>query len=139
MKTIALLLGMLISSFIAKAQDSEGITISVTIENVMNSEGDILVALHSQDTFMKGLGIQNLKENAEKGEITFSFTNVQPGTYAISSLHDLNKNQQMDFEDNGMPKEDYAMSGSSSPMGPPTFEDVKFEVKEEDMELKLRF
>jgi uncharacterized protein (DUF2141 family) len=139
MKTLALILSLFISGIIANAQDTKGITLKVTIENVLSDEGQILAALHTQDTFMRGQGIQNFKLEAKTGSISFVFLNVKPGTYAISSLHDENENQRMDFHDSGMPKEKYAMSGNEMTMGPPSFKDVKFEVNDEDFELKLRF
>ena len=139
MKTLALILSLFISGIIANAQDTKGITLKVTIENVLSDEGQILAALHTQDTFMRGQGIQNFKLEAKTGSISFVFLNVKPGTYAISSLHDENENQRMDFHDSGMPKEKYAMSGNEMAMGPPSFKDVKFEVNDEDFELKLRF
>ncbi|MGB5428766.1 DUF2141 domain-containing protein [Eudoraea sp.] len=139
MKTLALILGLLISGIIANAQDAKGITIKVTIENVLSDEGQILAALHTQDTFMKGAGIQSFGAEAKTGSISFTFEDVKPGTYAISTLHDANENQRMDYQDSGMPNENYAMSGNEMIMGPPTFQDVKFEVGNEDLELKLRF
>lgn len=139
MKTLALLISLLITALIANAQDTKGVTLTVTIENVASNEGQILTVLHTQDTFMKGPGIQNFKREAKPGSISFVFEDVKPGTYAISSMHDINVNQRMDFQDNGMPKESYAMSGSEIIIGPPTFQDVKFEVDGNDLELNLRY
>jgi len=45
----------------------------------------------------------------------------------------------MDFEANGMPKESYGMSGNAMTMGPPTFNDAKFEVSNENLEFNIRF
>lgn len=139
MKTLALILGFIISGIVANAQDVQGITVKVTIENVLSDEGQILTSLHTQDTFMRGPGIQNFQSKAKTGSISFVFEDVKPGAYAISSLHDANENQRMDFQDSGMPKEHYAMSGNEMNQGPPTFQDVKFEVNGEDLELNLRF
>ena len=139
MKTLALLISLLITALIANAQDTKGVTLTVTIENVASNEGQILTVLHTRDTFMKGPGIQNFKSEAKPGSISFVFEDVKPGIYAISSMHDINENQRMDFQDNGMPKESYAMSGSEIIIGPPTFQDVKFEVDGNDLELNLRY
>jgi len=118
---------------------SEGVTVTVTLENVLNDQGEILAALHTRDSFMKGPGMDNFKTDARKGALTFSFDKVPPGTYAISVLHDMNSNQQMDFEPGGMPKEPYAMSGNDMSMGPPSFEAVQFEVGSENIHLRIRF
>ncbi len=139
MKKLGLLLGILFIGFTATAQDAEGVTITVIIENVLNENGQILAGLHTEETFMKGQGLDNYMGEASKGEVSFTFKNVKPGMYAISVMHDENGNMAMDFEDNGMPKESYGMSGSAMSMGPPTFADSKFEVADKDMELKIRF
>ena len=68
MKTLALILGLLISGIIANAQDAKGITLKVTIENVLSDEGQILAALHTQDTFMRSAGIQNFSSEKQKLE-----------------------------------------------------------------------
>lgn len=120
-------------------EPTSGVTVTVTLENVLNDQGEILAALHTADTFMKGKGIQGFEAKAQKGAITFTFEDVAPGTYAISVLHDMNSNQRMDYGPGGMPEEPYAISGSDMSMGPPSFDSSKFEVGPEDLELRLRF
>lgn len=139
MKTVALILGVFFISVTAKAQETASTTVTVTIENVMSNEGVILASLHNSDTFMKGAGLIDLTDQAKKGEMTLTFENVQPGSYAIMVLHDKNENNRMDFQANGMPKENYGMSNNEMTMGPPTFADAKFEVAGEDMALTIRF
>ena len=139
MKKLLFSIIVLAMSLTINAQNSEGITLTVVIENVLNSEGHVLSGLHNEDTFMKAEGIKTSKDKAEAGELVLTFENIQPGDYAFSVLHDKNDNNRMDFATNGMPTEDYAMSGNSMPMGPPTFADSKFTVSTEDLELRLRF
>ena len=139
MKTLALLISLLITALIANAQDTESVTLTVTIENVQSNEGQILAELHTQETFMRGPGIQQFMSNAKTGSISFVFEDVKPGTYAISTMHDINENQQMDYDYLGMPSEKYGMSNNERSMGPPTFEDAQFEVAEENLEINIRF
>lgn len=139
MKKLALLLGLFIIGFTTNAQDASGATVTVTIENVLSDGGTILAGLHTADTFMKGNGISNAMAPAKKGEITLTFENVSPGTYAIMVMHDANDNKQMDMEANGMPKESWANTGEMNLYGPPTFEGAKFEVTAEDQEFRIRF
>ena len=70
---------------------------------------------------MKSDGLIMKKDKSEKGKLTLIFENVLPGEYAISALHDANDNQRMDFQANGMPIENYAMSNNPMLMGPPNF------------------
>ena len=132
-------ISVLASILTAKAQENDGITLTVIIENVLNNDGHILSALHNEESFLKSDGLIMNREKAEKGKLTLIFENVQPGEYAVSVLHEANDNQRMDFEANGMPIENYAMSNNPMLMGPPKFDDVKFTVGTDDIESILRF
>lgn len=116
-----------------------GVTVTVTLENVLSDTGEILGGLHKEQTFMRGPGAHNYKGAATQGAQTLVFENVTPGTYAFLVLHDVNANGRMDFEASGMPTEPYAMSGESMQMGPPSFQASAFEVGTEDLHLSIRF
>lgn len=140
MKTLTLIFTLLLSVTLSNAQETEGgQTITVTIENITNNNGNVLLSLHTKDTFMKGPGIQNKESKIVDGKIEVTFENVAPGTYAIMGLHDENENKRMDFEDNGMPKESYGMSNNDMSFGPPQYEMAKFDVGIEDLEMKIKF
>jgi len=139
MKSLVLCFMMTAALGWTQQETQNGVTLTITLENVLNDQGDILAALHTQDTFMKGPGVTNYKSVAQKGQMTFTFNNVTPGTYGISVLHDLNSNQRMDYESNGMPTEPYGMSGNDMSMGPPSFDGVSFEVGAADQDIAIRF
>jgi len=139
MKKAALLLGLALIGFTTSAQDASGTTVTVTVENVLSDGGTILAGLHTADTFMKGQGVSSAMAPGTKGEVTLTFENVEPGTYAIMVMHDKNDNKQMDFDSTGMPTENYGQTGNANPFGPPVFADSKFEVSGEDQEFRIRF
>ena len=139
MKKLILTTIFAVSFMFLHAQDDAGVTVTVVLENVLNDEGNILGALHTQETFMRGEGVASFADASKAGEMSFKFENVQPGIYAVSVMQDKNGNYQMDYEPNGMPSELYAFSGNDMTMGPPVFDAVKFEVADEDVELRLRF
>ena len=138
MKKLGIILGIVFTSMVMNAQEENGVNVTVTIENVLSDEGQIIGSLHTVDTFMKGPGIQNKSVEASTGEVTLIFSDVAPGTFALMLMHDKNSNQRMDFEPTGMPKESYATSGEMS-FGPPSFEGSKFEVTDTDLEFRVRF
>lgn len=138
MKKLGLIIVALLISFTGIAQDDKGVTITVTVENVLSDGGSILGGLHTADTFLKGNGVANAMAPAKAGEVTLTFENVEPGTFAIMVMHDANDNKQMDME-NGMPKENYATSGDMNPYGPPLFSDAKFEIVDQDQDFRIRF
>ena len=138
MKTLTLIIAFVLSITFTNAQESEkGQTITVNIDKLQSESGHILISLHTEDTFMKGSGIENAKSKIVDGKVTVTFENVEAGEYAILVLHDANDNNQMDFEPNGMPKESFGASNNSMSFGPPQFTSAKFEVNNEDLEMKI--
>lgn len=114
-------------------------TIKVSVDNVLNNNGKVIFSLHNQETFMKTESLQSAESTIENNKAEVTFENVSPGTYAIMVLHDENENYRMDFDSNGMPIESYGMSNNPMSYGPPQFSDAKFEVVNEDLDIKVRF
>lgn len=140
MKTLALILSLFLTTTLCLSQDDiETYSITVKVDNALNNDGSMLIGLHNEDTFMKGKGLQNSKNEIVEGVVTVTFENVSPGNYAIMVLHDANDNGNMDFNTSGMPIESYGMSNNPMLYGPPTFSDAKFELLNEDKEIAIRF
>jgi len=137
-KNLILTFALVLTSLFGFSQDT-GITISVTIDNVKNDTGKVIMGLHTKDTFMKGQGVMSAETEIKDGKVTITFKNVEPGDYAIMALHDENGNQRMDFRENGMPLESYGMSNNVMSFGPPIYDDAKFIVEDKDLELNIRF
>lgn len=137
MKTIILLLAMFVGSFVNAQSETTG-SISVTVPNVSGTDGEVMFGLYTADSFMKTPFIGKKSEIVD-GKATVNFENVPKGEYSIIILHDKNLNGRMDFEPNGMPKEDYATSANEPLMGPPTWEDSKFAYDGKVTELEIRF
>ncbi|KAB8155219.1 DUF2141 domain-containing protein [Kordia sp. TARA_039_SRF] len=139
MKNVFLIAVFIAGLFTSNAQTTseEGVTITVTIDKVKSNKGKVLFALHTEDTFMKTKPVQSAAGEIEDNKVKVTFKNVPKGTYAITCVHDENDNGQMDFEDSGMPKEDYGISNNPMSYGPPQFDPAKFEVKDADVSLKI--
>ncbi|SDH90472.1 DUF2141 domain-containing protein [Winogradskyella thalassocola] len=138
MKKLILTFALALTSIIGFSQD-EGITITITIDNVKNDNGKVLTSLHSSETFMKGKGTMEAETEIKDGKVTITFKNVLPGEYAIMTMHDENDNKHMDFQDNGMPLESYGISNNVMSFGPPNYDDAKFKVEDKNLELTIRF
>ena len=139
MKTLVKLIVFLFTITVSNAQETAGQTITVTVDNISNTNGKVMISLHTSETFMKGPGIQNAESKIKNGTVSVTFNNVVPGTYAIMALHDENENNRMDFEDTGMPKEAFGSSNNPMNFGPPQFVDSKFEVAQEVLDIKITF
>lgn len=142
MKTLFLTAAILLSGLSLSAQSNEsnsaeGTTITVTVP-VPGYGGSLIAGLYNEDTFMKGAPLQGQVSDVNEGYASVTFTNVIPGTYAISLFHDKNDNKVMDFEPNGMPKELYGLSNNVKNYGPPQWSDAKFEVGTEPIQMEIR-
>ncbi len=141
MKAILLTLALSLTTILLKAQTtdtfvSDGISITVTVP-VTSDAGNVIFGLHNETTFMKAPLI-GLESEITDGKATVTFTNVTPGNYGIVVLHDKNKNKRMDFEENGMPLEPYGTSNNVMNYGPPQWNDAKFEVGNEPIDMEIR-
>ena len=138
MKSLLLSIAFFVLFFSSYSQNQD-LTIEITVTNAVNNNGKILFGLHTEETFMKSDGIQGAESTIENGTAKVTFNNVEPGTYAIIVLHDENNNYRMDYNENGMPAENYAMSNNPMSYGPPQFIDAKFTVADKDLDLNIRF
>ncbi|RXG28503.1 DUF2141 domain-containing protein [Leeuwenhoekiella marinoflava] len=135
MKT-TLLLFVTFISLISYSQEIS--SIKVTIENANSDDGTVGYTLYNKDNFM-GMPLKVANSEIKDGKTSVVFENIASGTYAILCYHDKNGNGKMDFETNGMPKESYGSSNNIMAMGPPQWEDCKFELKDEPISLNIRF
>lgn len=139
MRTLSLFIALILSTSLSFAQTEKGQDITVTIENISNNRGHVIIGLHTADTFMKSDGIQKAESKVKDGKVVVTFKNVTPGHYALMAMHDENDNKKMDFEANGMPLESYGLSNNPMLMGPPTFTDGKFEVTDKNVDITIKF
>ena len=138
MKTIAILFSLFLCQ-IAFAQTESG-NITVSVENLSSEEGKVYFALFNEDNFLQKAPIQGEVSEIKDGVAQITFSDVPSGTYAITAYHDKNGNKQMDFESNGMPKENYGVSNNQMNLyGPPLWEDAKFEFDGSEKALQLQF
>ncbi len=120
----------LLSQSMVMAQEQRAQSITVKINNLDNDKGFVYVSLFdSEETFLNK-GIRSVKTEIKNNSCFVVFENVPEGTYAISLFHDENSNRKLDSNFLGIPKEDYGCSNNAKGfMGPPKWEDAKFEVK----------
>lgn len=130
MNTLAkILVLLLINQTLVIAQEIKGHEITVKIENLNSNSGHIYISLYDTETSFLGKGFKSIISPIENKSCTITFKDVPNGIYAISFFHDENENKKMDTNFLGIPKEDYGCSNNAKGfMGPPKWEDAKFEV-----------
>lgn len=110
------------------ASGQSGYTLTIELQNVEVSEGTIRIALfNSQEAYENDKITKQLKVAAQKGVQTIVLKEIVGGEYVFKVHHDSNKNDEMDTNFFGIPKEGYAFSNNAKgSMGPASFEDAKF-------------
>ncbi len=124
--------------FISSSITAQNKSITATVVNVTSDSGKVGFALYNKTTFMK-TPIQSKNAKIINGKSTVVFKNLEDGEYAIVCFHDKNDNDKMDFQPNGMPKEDYGASNNVMSFGPPQYDDAKFVVTDKDVSLDIKF
>jgi uncharacterized protein (DUF2141 family) len=113
--------------FAAGTSAARAETLVITVRNIHSSDGDIHVALYnSKETFLADGGtLVSQAQAARQGEISFTFADLAPGTYAAAAYHDENRSGDFDTNFLGMPREGYGFSnGAKAGLGPPDFADA---------------
>ena len=124
--------------FVGSLLTSVNQEITVTVVNATTDNGKVSFALYDQITFMK-TPLKGASAKIIKGKSTVTFKNITQGEYSVICFHDKNNNGKIDFNENGMPLEDYGASNNNMDFGPPSFLDSKFTVIEEDVSLEIKF
>lgn len=112
--------------------------LEVTVLNVKDTTGTIRVGIFKdENTFLKDAFIGKVIR-AGKGEVNVVFENVPDGTYALSVIHDENKNGELDSNLIGIPREGFGFSNDAmGTFGPPSFEKSGFVLKKEARKMKV--
>ncbi|MFY0631293.1 MAG: DUF2141 domain-containing protein [Flavobacteriaceae bacterium] len=113
-------------------------TITATVVNVTSDSGKVSFALYNKATFMQK-PLQSKNAKIVEGKSTVKFEGVESGEYAVICFHDKNDNDKMDFQENGMPMEDYGTSNNVMTFGPPQYDNAKFTVSEKNVVLEIKF
>ena len=133
MKTIILSIVILMSALSLNAQEKEPVKklvkLVIHINNIEEKIGIMNIALYGNEADFnnkKPLKTRHIK--VDNDTITVSFE-LPKGTYAILCFQDLNGNKKLDFN-NYVPDEPWGLSNNVALMGPPAWQDVKFELGE---------
>lgn len=124
---------MMAGSVPATGSDAVGTDISVEITGLRSARGIVRACLTSQrrgfPKCAESSGDRSAATPASANPVTFNFTGIAPGTYAIAVVHDENSNGRIDRALLLMPKEGFGFSRDAPVrMGPPRFEAAAFEV-----------
>ena len=140
-KKVLLTAMMLIAIMMCFAQGN-GNSVTVTVSGISELKGEIAIGVYNnEESYTKGDHFTGEFVKADKETVTYTFENIPEGVYAIKIYHDKNSNKKMDRNFMKIPTEGYAFSNNVfGTFGPPKFEKVKFEVKEDiNLEIKIKY
>jgi len=109
-------------------------SLTVHVIGARNAKGTIRAALFGDakgfpNNASEAVQAQAAEIDPQTLSVKIVFTNLPEGIYAVSVFHDENMNQKLDKNFMGIPKEGYgASSNPKKKMGPPTFEETKFQL-----------
>lgn len=116
--------------------------LSVEVTNVAGPGGQVLVAVCTQQTFLRPDCPYSASATPIGASATVVVRGVPPGTYAIQAFHDRNGNRAVDRDFLGLPTEGIGFGNDARMLfGPPRFADAAVDVAEPDTRtsLKLRY
>jgi uncharacterized protein (DUF2141 family) len=112
--------------------------LQVTVKNIKGHKGDILVGLFDNDKDFPRNAMDGKVTKASGNEVTVVFENVKPGKYAVSVLHDANRNKDLDKNKLGIPKEGFGFSNNAmGAIGPPSFEKAQIDLQPDQKDLDI--
>jgi uncharacterized protein (DUF2141 family) len=129
------------------AQSTGKATLTVHVIGARNTKGKIRAALFRgaegfPNDASRAVHTQAADIDPQTSSAQIVFTDLPAGVYAVSVFHDENMNQKLDKNFVGVPKEGYGASNNpKKKMGPPSFEETKFELSgsEQSLEIKLMY
>jgi len=124
---------------VIQSQDKPKTMIQLEITGIKNSTGFIQIAVFKSDTdFDKDIFSYVIAVPASS-EVSVSIPNLELGKYAIAVYHDENKNQKLDKNFVGVPKEGYGFSNNAvGKLGPPKFSETSFSLDTQLKKLSIR-
>ncbi|MBL0742398.1 DUF2141 domain-containing protein [Chryseolinea lacunae] len=112
----------------------QGVNLEVVVKNVKGTKGNIRVGLFTNEESFLKTPAEGKIVKATEGTVTVQFTDLNPGDYAISVIHDANENGKLDSNGLGIPKEGFAFGNNAmGSFGPPSFEKAKVAVTAESL------
>lgn len=124
-------------AFTTTSATTSAATLSVTVKNVANTKGVVVVSVCDKESFKADCTLIQT-EKAVVGPVVVNFKDVAPGKYAVKVFHDENENKKMDRNFLGIPKEAYGFSRDArGHRGPPEFDAAMIEIKDGANEISL--
>ncbi len=106
---------------------SAQLSLTIEIDGLRNNSGQIHLELSNE----KEEQVAGITKNIANNKCIIVIENLKPGRYAFKFFHDENKNEKLDVNWLGIPKEGFGFSNNPIMIfGPPSFDKTLFELNE---------
>jgi len=108
--------------------------ITVTLTGIKDVKGIVQAGLYNTaDDYKNGGSVRGAKVDVETDTVTFTYSNLPDGDYAIKLFHDVDGDGKMSTNLFGIPTEPFAFSNNAvGKMGPAKWKDAKFTISDGD-------
>jgi len=128
-----------LTSFLSYSQQSELIDLKITITNIKDVKGNMIIKLfNNPDSFpRKGKPYKVYSEKVKTNIVSVVLKDLKKGEYAISLYHDVNSDNECNMNFLGIPTESFGFSRNFKPkLSGPSFEDCYIDANQ-DMSIKI--
>jgi uncharacterized protein (DUF2141 family) len=107
--------------------------LTVDVVDVERLGGHMLVAVYNDaGAWEAGRdAVATARDSVTGRTVRVFFPGLAPGRYAVKLFHDENNNGELDANMLGVPVENYGFSNGSRRLGPPSFDEAAFELRED--------
>ena len=119
---------IIIMFFSNSVHSGQSVSLSVTVIGGKPNKGKIIRSIFSSpENYLIQPVVENVLALEEKGEASVQIDDLQPGTYAISTVYDEDENGKLNTGFLGVPKELVGFSNNAKgTFGPPSFKATSF-------------
>ena len=131
---------ILICSLLAGAgiQAAQAADLTVRLSPITSSQGKVMLALYDSEASFRKTAAAMQQADAMEGEMTFTFNGLEPGEYAVTVMHDLNGNTELDANLLGIPREPWGASLQGKRVfGPPSWNKTRFTLTDAGFSLDI--
>jgi uncharacterized protein (DUF2141 family) len=127
-KTLALLAALLCAPLVQAAD------LTVKVDGLTTAKGKVMLAIDDNAAAWddKAPDLATGSVAAAVGEVSYTFKDLKPGSYAVGVFQDENENGKLDSNFLGIPKEGFGFSNNLKAMRKATFDEARFSVGADD-------
>jgi uncharacterized protein (DUF2141 family) len=89
-------------------------TLTVKVHNINPISGNLMVGVFNREAGFPDVYFKGKKVQITHNVMVVTFTDLPKGKYAVSVYQDINKNEQLDKNIFGVPKEKYGFSNKTN-------------------------